>query len=140
MKLEGLNTKVLGRNLMFFETLDSTQKKVKSLKRPENGTIVIANEQTAGIGTHDRKWFTGTGKNIAMSFVLFPGCNIQKISSLTTSIAECITCAIEKVCGNKLDIKEPNDIYYRRQKGWRYPDRDFLQRGDCARNICWYWN
>ena len=37
MELKGLKTEFLGKNLIFFQSIDSTQKKIKSLKTPENG-------------------------------------------------------------------------------------------------------
>lgn len=116
MELKKLKTKYLGRNIIFFEIIDSTQKKLKSLKNLENGTIVIANNQTNGIGTHDRKWYTGNGQNIAMSFVLFPDCNYEKIKNITMRIAECLVKCLENLYKIKLDIKVPNDIYCKRKK------------------------
>lgn len=116
MELKGLKTEFLGRNLMFFETIDSTQKKVKSLKQPMDGTTIIADNQVAAIGTHDRKWYTGMGKNIAISFVLLPDCNIRKIENLTICIAKCMVEVLEKISELELNIKKPNDIYYKGKK------------------------
>ena len=64
MELDGLQTEFLGRNLMYFDVIDSTQKKVKLIKQPQNGTIVIADRQIEAVGTHDRKWYTGSGKKL----------------------------------------------------------------------------
>ncbi len=49
MELKNLKTEYLGRNLLYFETIDSTQRKIKSLEQPKNGTIVIADNQLAGV-------------------------------------------------------------------------------------------
>ncbi len=111
-ELKNLKTKYLGRNLLFFETIGSTQKELKTLENPKNGTIIMANHQASGIGTHDRKWFTGTGKNIAMSFVLLPNCKLQKIENLTVCIAECMINALKSLYQVELSIKIPNDIYF----------------------------
>lgn len=116
MELDGLQTEFLGRNLMYFDVIDSTQKKVKLIKQPQNGTIVIADRQIEAVGTHDRKWYTGSGKNIAMSFVLLPNCNIQKIDNITIKIAECLVKVLKKITELNLQIKEPNDIYYNGKK------------------------
>ena len=83
MELKGLKTDFLGKNIIFFPTLDSTQKKIKSLKQPENGTVVITDKQIAGVGTHERKWYTGNGDNIAVSFVLRPNCKLEKMETIT---------------------------------------------------------
>lgn len=116
MELKGLETEFLGRNMMFFKSVDSTQKYIKSLKQPLDGTIVISDSQVAAIGTHDRKWYTGNGKNIAMSFVLIPNCNIKNIENITICIAECLVETLKNLYKINLDIKEPNDIYYNNKK------------------------
>lgn len=116
MELKGLKTEFLGRNLMFFPSIDSTQKKVKSIRQPMNGTIVIADNQVEAVGTHERKWFTGNGKNIAMSFVLLPDCNIQKMGNITIEIARCLNDTLKSVTNLEFEIKEPNDIFYRGKK------------------------
>lgn len=116
MELNGLKTEFLGRNMTFFKSIDSTQKKVKSLKNPADGTIIIADNQVAAFGTHDRKWYTGNGKNIAMSFVLLPECNIKNIENITVCIAKCLADALKKMYKINLDIKNPNDLYYKGKK------------------------
>lgn len=116
MKLDNLNTEFIGRNVIYFDAVDSTQTYAKELKDAENGTVVIAGSQTDGIGTHDRKWYTGRGTNIAMTFILYPNCNINKLSNLTRVVSECINKATENLYGYKLGIKEPNDIVYNNKK------------------------
>lgn len=116
MELNGLKTEFLGRNNLFFNSIDSTQKKIKSLRQPVNGTVVLADNQVAAVGTHDRKWFTGNGENIAMSFVLLPDCNIKSIENITICIAECMVAVVKKMYSIELAIKKPNDIYYQNKK------------------------
>lgn len=116
MELKGLKTEFLGRNLLFFKSLDSTQTKLKAMRQPLDGTLVIADNQVAGVGTHDRKWYTGNGKNIAMSFVLLPNCPIKNLENITICIAKCMVGAIKKLYGIELEIKRPNDLYYNNKK------------------------
>lgn len=116
MELNGLNTEFLGRNFLFFKTIDSTQTKLKSLKPIIIGTTVCTDNQTEGLGTHDRKWYTGIGKNIAFSFVLTPDCNIENIKNITVIIAEVLINVLKKLYNIQLEIKEPNDIYYKGKK------------------------
>lgn len=116
MELKGLRTEFLGRNLIFFPSIDSTQKKIKSLKQPSNGTIVIADNQVEAVGTHERKWYTGNGKNIAMSFVLLPDCKIQKMETITTEIAKSLVFVLKDITKLKFEIEEPNDIFYQGKK------------------------
>lgn len=106
-----LTTKILGRNIDIYDIIDSTQTKIKKEENIKEGTVIIAEEQTKGKGTHGRVWFTDSKyKNIAMSFVLFPNCNVSKFKSLTLIIAKCITETFLKLYNIKLDIKVPNDI------------------------------
>lgn len=116
MELKGLKTEFLGRKMLFYQSLDSTQIKVKALRQPLDGTLVIADNQVAGVGTHDRKWYTGNGKNIAMSFVLLPNCNIKKFENITICIAKCMVKVIKKLYGIELEIKRPNDLFFNNKK------------------------
>lgn len=105
--------------MLHFEVIDSTQKYIKenSIKNMPNGTIVIADTQSSGIGTQGRKWFTGdNNENIAMSFVLYPETDIKKFSNLTKLIAECIINTVKKLYGYELKIKVPNDIICNEKK------------------------
>ncbi len=117
MELKKLKTKFIGHNIIYFKSISSTQVFAKSTKNEDtpNGTVIIADSQTEGIGTHERKWYTGKN-NIAMTFVLYPECNISKISNLTVLIAECIISAIKKLYGYELKIKEPDDVIYNNKK------------------------
>lgn len=81
-----------------------------------NGTIIIADNQTDGIGTHERKWYTGVGENIALTIILYPDCNIKNLQNITVLIAECIKKAIYNLYDIKLTIKEPNDLIYNNKK------------------------
>lgn len=119
MEFKNLKTKFLGRNMLHFEVINSTQKYIKenSIKNMPNGTIVIADTQSSGIGTQGRKWFTGdNNENIAMSFVLYPETDIKKFSNLTKLIAECIINTVKKLYGYELKIKVPNDIICNEKK------------------------
>lgn len=69
-----LETKWAGRNLVYLETVDSTNdlaKKLADQGAPE-GTLVVADEQTGGKGRRGRAWCTPKGSAIAMTIVLRP--------------------------------------------------------------------
>lgn len=119
MVLKDLKTKFIGRNILFFDVLDSTQKYIKerNINDLPNGCVVITDYQNAGIGTHERKWYSGNkNNNITMSFVLYPNDDIKKFSDLTKIIAECMVNAIKKLYKYNLKIKVPNDITYNEKK------------------------
>jgi BirA family biotin operon repressor/biotin-[acetyl-CoA-carboxylase] ligase len=72
--------------------------------------IIFADNQTGGVGTHERKWFTGREENLSFDIVFTPNCNISKISKLTYVLAECFVKTLETIYNIKTTIKEPNDI------------------------------
>lgn len=116
--LENLETKKIGRNFLYYEEVDSTQKYAKRLAEESviEGTTIYADYQTAGIGTHNRKWYSEKGKNIAFTFLLYPNCNIKQLENLTLEIAEKIIEAIYELYKIKLDIKKPNDLIINEKK------------------------
>ncbi len=112
-KIKKANTKVLGKEIVYYDVLDSTQKEAKRKIRTNditNGTIIITNYQTEGIGTKGRSWYTNSNDNITLTIVLYPNCNISKLDGLTIKIAQAIKNAIKKLYGILLEIKAPNDL------------------------------
>lgn len=106
-----LKTKFIGKRIDYYETLDSTHLLAKRLNKNEieNGMIILSESQTAGIGTHERKWYTDKKKNLSFNIILTPNCKMDKISKLTLKIAECIQNTLEEY-SIKTSIKKPNDI------------------------------
>lgn len=112
-----LKTKIIGKEIVCYDIIDSTQEEVKRNSSLENGTVIIAERQTKGKGTHGRVWYTDTEyKNIAMSLILFPECKISKLKEITIIIAKCIVRTFEKLYNLNLEIKEPNDIVFNSKK------------------------
>ncbi len=119
MQLKNLKTKFLGRNSIYYKEIDSTQSEILRLienKEAKNGTLVMADIQTNGKGTHGRIWHTDEKNNIAFSFVINPDCNIKKLDGITIEIAEIIVEILKEKYSIKLEIKEPNDIVFRGKK------------------------
>lgn len=111
-KIKNSNTKILGKNVIYYSEVGSTQDIVRKLaeNHTENGTLVITDNQTKGKGTKGRIWSTEKNKNITMSFVVYPNCKAKKLEGLTVDIAKAIVEAMDELYGYKLDIKMPNDI------------------------------
>lgn len=113
-----IDTKFLGKNNFYYKTIDSTQSEIWRLyeKNAPNGTLVLADKQTDGKGTHNKKWYTDESNNIAFSFLIRPNCNIEKLDGLTSRLAEIITNVFKQEYNIILDIKKPNDIMYNNKK------------------------
>lgn len=107
-----LNTKVIGRDIHYFDTLDSTNSCAKRLAYegcPE-GTVVIADCQTQGRGRLGRTWESGRQKGIWMSIVLRPDIAPEEIQIITLAASVAVADSIEKVTGIRTGIKWPNDV------------------------------
>lgn len=109
-KIKNANTKYIGKKIIYKEEIESTQELAKKLIDDINGTIILADEQTNGKGTKGRNWFSSKEKNITMTIILKPDCNVEDLSGLTLKIAEGIKNAIKELYGYELKIKEPNDL------------------------------
>jgi len=71
------------------------------------GTVVIADEQTAGKGRLKRVWLSPKG-NIALSIILHP--SVAHLPSLIMLASLAVIHSIEAVTGLKSQIKWPNDV------------------------------
>lgn len=111
-KIKQAKTVIIGKKIEYYKEITSTHMYAKQIaKNIENdGKIIIAENQTEGIGTKGRKWYTGEGKNIAMTIILKPCCKSQKLEGLSIKIARIIQSAIKELYGYQLQIKEPNDL------------------------------
>jgi BirA family transcriptional regulator, biotin operon repressor / biotin---[acetyl-CoA-carboxylase] ligase len=105
-------------DVRYFETIGSTND--EALAWAANDTpdlsVVIADEQTAGRGRLDRKWFTPKGTALAFSIVLRP--TPEERPHLTRVVGLAALAAAEALRKGGLDarIKWPNDILIRERK------------------------
>lgn len=108
-----LRSSVLGKHIHYFDTVDSTQNVARQLLEqgvPE-GTLVIAEQQTAGRGRFRRAWLSPKGKGIWMTLVLKPSLPLQFIPQLTLLAAVALCRAVRKVVPEvNPGIKWPNDL------------------------------
>ena len=107
-----IDTKLIGKNLIILEEVNSTQKyiKEKAKQGADNGLVVLANNQTEGCGTNGRIWYTKKNDNLTFSMLLKPNCDVKNIENLSIEVAKIIVHVIDKMYGYKLDIKYPNDV------------------------------
>lgn len=108
---EYLKTEYIGHNFKYYETINSTNIKAKSLAElgePE-GTIVISEEQTMGRGRLGKEWISPKYKGIWMSIILRPDINPAKVAKITMIGATSVCNAVKEI-GVDTYIKWPNDI------------------------------
>jgi BirA family biotin operon repressor/biotin-[acetyl-CoA-carboxylase] ligase len=91
---------------------------VKASPRVEGineGTIIIAERQSAGKGRLGRRWFSPVG-GIWLSIILYPQLSPSYIPRITLMTAVAIVKAIERCAQIKAQIKWPNDILINEKK------------------------
>ena len=106
-----LKTSVLGRKIIHSEKLDSTSLLAKEIApQQQEGTVVIAEEQTGGRGRLGRKWYSPRGGGIWASLILKPRIRPEKAYQLTQVAAVAVVKAVKETTGVSAGIKWPNDI------------------------------
>ena len=106
-----LNTNIVGKNVHYFRSLESTNLFAKELikKNAEEGTIVVADIQTKGRGRKDRSWFSPEG-GLWFSVILYPNIPTQYAMLITMATSISIVQAIKELTGLSAVIKWPNDL------------------------------
>ncbi|MCP3923520.1 MAG: biotin--[acetyl-CoA-carboxylase] ligase [Desulfobacterales bacterium] len=109
---DGLQTKTLGKKVVFFDETDSTNIKARDLAEEgaEEGTIVIAESQTMGRGRKGRSWYTGKGSGIFLSLILRPPLAPTEVAITTLMTAIAMVEAVKSVTKVEPKIKWPNDL------------------------------
>lgn len=104
-------TSIIGSKIFYYDEINSTHTFAKEkINEMKDGAIILADRQTKGKGTKERKWYTGSNLNIAMTIILKPNCKLIDIEHLTTDVALIIKETIKRLYGYDLNIKEPNDL------------------------------
>jgi len=109
---DGLETKIMGRKIFFYEETDSTNTRLRQMVAdgsPE-GTVAIAEVQTAGKGRLGRAWVSPTGTGIWMSILLRPEVSPSEAPLLTLLAGLSVCHAIGTLTSLNAEIKWPNDI------------------------------
>lgn len=102
----------MNNKLICLDSVDSTNTYLKKLAHEgcDEGTVVIADAQTAGRGRMGRAFYSKGGVGIYLSILLKPECAPEETASLTPHVAVAVCKALERVCGVKADIKWVNDL------------------------------
>jgi BirA family biotin operon repressor/biotin-[acetyl-CoA-carboxylase] ligase len=99
------------------ETVDSTMRLARALARrgAENGTLVIAERQTAGRGRLDRSWVSPAG-GIYMTLVTRPAVAPALAPRISLMASVAVAEAIESLYGLPARVKWPNDVLISERK------------------------
>ncbi len=107
-----LISEVLGRVVHYEERTGSTNVVARSLARvgAADGTVVVADAQTAGRGRLGRSWFSPPGRNLYMSVVLRPDVPPARAPQLALVAGSAVAGTIEAVAAIRPALKWPNDV------------------------------
>jgi BirA family biotin operon repressor/biotin-[acetyl-CoA-carboxylase] ligase len=122
-----LRTQIFGCNLIVLPRTSSTNDVAKDLaaRRAPEGTVVIADEQTAGRGRMGRRWSAPSGDCLLCSILFRPDLPPARIQWLTTLCALATADAVEELAGLWVWLKWPNDLIVEssisgaQSPGWR---------------------
>jgi len=107
-----LTTSFVGRALHYREALPSTMDEAWRLARAgaPDGTVVLAEEQTAGRGRLKRSWWAPAGTSLLLSVLLRPGWPARQAQRLTMVCSLAVCEAIAVTAGVPAQVKWPNDV------------------------------
>jgi len=102
----------LGEPLYFYQSIGSTNDRASELAKQgsPHGTLVVAEEQTAGRGRTGRMWYSPANAALALSLVLRPkDLTPESVGGLTALGALAVVDVLGNV-GAEAEIKWPNDV------------------------------
>lgn len=114
-----LETSDWGRPLRAYRSTTSTNTVARQWvdEGAPEGSLVVAEEQTAGRGRLGRRWHAQTGKNLLFSLILHPKLPVQQWGLITLAASIAAAEVIEPVITPyQPAIKWPNDILINNQK------------------------
>jgi len=108
-----LRSRVIGGPFLYHEEVASTNAEARSLAidGASEGTVVVAESQTAGRGRLGRRWLSPAGQGLLFSVVLRPPLPMSDVHLLTLVVACAAARAIESMADVPIDIKWPNDLF-----------------------------
>ena len=105
---------MIGQKIIHLDTVDSTNNYTANLQKEgkiQHGTVILADEQSAGRGQRGASWTSNAGENLLLSVYLTPD-NLSVVDqpALTHFISLSLIDFLRKI-GISGKIKWPNDIY-----------------------------
>lgn len=99
-------------NVIIYDETDSTNNRAKEFGNNGcvHGTLILADQQTAGKGRMGRTFISPKGHGIYMSLLVKPDIEASLVSQITLLSAISVSRAIQEVCSLDTQIKWPNDI------------------------------
>jgi BirA family biotin operon repressor/biotin-[acetyl-CoA-carboxylase] ligase len=108
----GLETRVIGKNILHYRVITSTQDAAAEFAKNgiAEGTVVIAETQTNGRGRKGRQWISPSKGGVYLSIVLRPNVTPLQTIQMPLIAGVAVLKAIHKASHVAPKIKWPNDI------------------------------
>lgn len=119
---KALNARIKGNGLDYvakcFYSLESTNQRLMECGG-KDGSVCVADAQTAGRGRKGRSFFSPAQSGIYVSVLLRPEwiqTDLERMFLVTPAAAVAVTSAIQKLYGIETQIKWVNDIFFNNKK------------------------
>jgi len=105
-----------GVQLSVVETIDSTNAQLKAEAVTANQTLLLAREQTAGVGRRGSPWQSPPAGNLYLSYCVHSGRPLTELSMWSLGVTIAVADALERELSLECKIKWPNDLYLQGMK------------------------
>jgi BirA family biotin operon repressor/biotin-[acetyl-CoA-carboxylase] ligase len=112
LDIESVRRRLAGRVISYFPSIDSTMPEAARLAAAGcgPGTVVVAEEQTAGQGRYGRYWHSEPESGLYASIVLRPALSSSSLPVLMLALGLATAEAIARSTNLRCDIRWPNDV------------------------------
>ncbi|PKN13483.1 MAG: biotin--[acetyl-CoA-carboxylase] ligase [Deltaproteobacteria bacterium HGW-Deltaproteobacteria-4] len=109
---DGLKAAIIGSEIVYFAETDSTNHRAALLAEggARDGTVIVAEAQSAGKGRLGRRWISPAGVNLYLSIILRPAIAPRSAPLLTFLSSLATARTIELETGLRPTVKWPNDV------------------------------
>ena len=105
-----------GVQLTVVETIDSTNAQLKARAVTSNQTLLLAREQTAGVGRRGSLWQSLPAGNLYLSYCVHSDRPLTELSLWSLGVTVAVADVLERELSLESKIKWPNDLYIQGMK------------------------
>lgn len=105
-----------GVQLTVVETIESTNAQLKTQAVTSNQTLLLAREQTAGVGRRGSLWQSPPAGNLYLSYCVHSDRTLNELSLWSLGVTVAVADALERDLSLECKIKWPNDLYLQGMK------------------------
>jgi len=118
LDMDRVQSELPGNRIYWYPSIGSTMTEASRLAALgcESGTIVGADEQTAGLGRFGRSWHSEPGSGLYVSIVLRYPFPADSLPVVTLALGLAASEAILKATGLACDLRWPNDVLINSKK------------------------